>query len=1043
MKRFYPFARIDNSWYTVGLLALLLGLAAPGRAQVFYLTAGSGGSNPGGTTTSDDALTRIDYDGNNPVVIASAITGSPFLLALDGDATRAFIYESVPANRAIKVLDMSTGALIRSFAVNGAVTAMRYDAAADYLYYLTAGPDDAVVEAADALSRVHADGTGTQVLKPSLAAAPQLLVLNVGGGELYFYDDAPGARVINALSLASYAPTRTTAVTERVTGLEYDQGSNFIYYLTSGAANAQNAADALRRFRPDGSGAALVASSVTNSPRHLGLDAGNNRAFIYEGQTVSRGIRVINLTTGAQIGNYPVGSDITALATPTVATVVTGAASALTSTSATLGGTVTQTGGAGVTERGVVYSATNAVPTIGSATQLVLGSGTGSFSATASGLTLSTTYYVRAYAISTAGTAYSSVVAFTTTGPVVIWNGSVSTDWFDANNWTGGVPTPTLDALIPAGAPRYPLLTTGMPTAKTLTLDADGQLNQAGATLDLKGAFVTNGTYTATGGTVALSGTAPQAVGGAREARFWNLSVGTAGAVLSGPAALQRVLTLGANLSTNGNAFTLLSGPGGTALVVNSNGVVSGNATVQRYLDPRLNPGLGYRHYSAPVRNTTVADLVTAGFAPVLNLTYNTSPMPGTVSPFPTVYGYDQARLATVTSNLTPFDQGWFSLAASTDALAVGRGYTVQIGGGELVDFVGTLNNGDQTVGLSRNTGATAASAGWALLGNPYPAPLALNAVAAADRPNLDGASYVFETAGRYAGQYRTFANGLGGNPVVPVGQGFFVRVSAGQTSGGFTFRNSQRLTGFDATAMHRTTADLRPQVQLALQASSSGLRDNLYVYFETGATVGVDAQFDAVKLPNTTGLNLATQVAGTELAIDGRPLPVPGTPDLTVPLAVWGPATGAYTLDAAQLLNLPTGTRVYLRDRQAGVLIDLQQQPRYAFTLDASATTPRFELLFAQQAGVLGAAAAGLARQVALYPNPATTSVTVELPAALRHSPVSAILFDGLGRVVVRQLLPAGAAAHRLPLAAVPAGLYLLRLQTEAGVVVKKLVVN
>ena len=49
------------------------------------------------------------------------------------------------------------------------------------------------------------------------------------------------------------------------------------------------------------------------------------------------------------------------------------------------------------------------------------------------------------------------------------WTGSVSTDWFDANNWTGGVPT-----------------------AKTLNLNAGGQLNQSGATLDLKGAFITN-----------------------------------------------------------------------------------------------------------------------------------------------------------------------------------------------------------------------------------------------------------------------------------------------------------------------------------------------------------------------------------------------------------------------------------------------------------------------------------------------------------------------------------------------------------------------
>lgn len=133
----------------------------------------------------------------------------------------------------------------------------------------------------------------------------------------------------------------------------------------------------------------------------------------------------------------------------------------------------------------------------------------------------------------------------------------------------------------------------------------------------------------------------------------------------------------------------------------------------------------------------------------------------------------------------------------------------------------------------------------------------------------------------------------------------------------------------------------------------------------------------------------------------------------------------------------------MYLRDRQAGILINLQQQPRYAFTLDASATAPRFELLFTQQAGVLAAAAASLARQVALYPNPTTTLVTVELPAAIRHSPVSAILLDGLGRTVVRQPVPASAAAHQLPLVAVPTDLYLLRQQTEAGVVVKNLVVN
>ena len=157
------------------------------------------------------------------------------------------------------------------------------------------------------------------------------------------------------------------------------------------------------------------------------------------------------------------------------------------------------------------------------------------------------------------------------------------------------------------------------------------------------------------------------------------------------------------------------------------------------------------------------------------------------------------------------------------------------------------------------------------------------------------------------------------------------------------------------------------------------------------------------------------------------------------MPLAVRGPAPGAYALQADRLLNLLAGTHVYLRDHQAGAFIDLQQQPRYAFTLNASATAPRFELLFAQQLGVLEAVAARLARTVALYPNPDTASVTVELPAALRLAAVAATLLDGLGRAVVRQVLPAGAVAHRLSLAAVPVGVYSLRPQTAASVVVKK----
>ena len=84
-----------------------------------------------------------------------------------------------------------------------------------------------------------------------------------------------------------------------------------------------------------------------------------------------------------------------------------------------------------------------------------------------------------------------------------------------------------------------------------------------------------------------------------------------------------------------------------------------GNTTVQRAIDPSLNAGLGYRHYSSPVANTTVADLATTGFTPVLNPAYNSSPTPNDVVPFPTVFGYDQA-LVNRTNASSILRNGWY-----------------------------------------------------------------------------------------------------------------------------------------------------------------------------------------------------------------------------------------------------------------------------------------------------------------------------------------------------------------------------------------------
>lgn len=95
-----------------------------------------------------------------------------------------------------------------------------------------------------------------------------------------------------------------------------------------------------------------------------------------------------------------------------VATVATATPASVTSTTASLGGEVTDDGGATVTERGVCYNTTGTPTT--SDTKNTNGTGTGAFSETITGLTPGETYYVRAYAINSVGTAYGSEVEFST-----------------------------------------------------------------------------------------------------------------------------------------------------------------------------------------------------------------------------------------------------------------------------------------------------------------------------------------------------------------------------------------------------------------------------------------------------------------------------------------------------------------------------------------------------------------------------------------------------------------------------------------------------
>ena len=111
------------------------------------------------------------------------------------------------------------------------------------------------------------------------------------------------------------------------------------------------------------------------------------------------------------------GNEVSFTTAAVIPTLTTTAVSAITRTTATSGGNITSDGGSPVTARGVCWSTTANPTTANSFT--TNGTGIGSFTSNLTGLTPNTTYYVRAYATNSVGTAYGNQVSFTTS-PIVV-----------------------------------------------------------------------------------------------------------------------------------------------------------------------------------------------------------------------------------------------------------------------------------------------------------------------------------------------------------------------------------------------------------------------------------------------------------------------------------------------------------------------------------------------------------------------------------------------------------------------------------------------
>ncbi len=188
---------------------------------------------------------------------------------------------------------------------------------------------------------------------------------------------------------------------------------------------------------------------------------------------------------------------------------------------------------------------------------------------------LNSTMYYRAVITNGACVGNSPVHTVNVTNPTIsaspvstdlVWNGKVSNDWTNANNWwsyngtaygtAAAIPSSSTNVFIQGTSAcvlNQPTIATAAGYSKNITIETGATLTMNTGSLTVNGNWSKNGSFVAGTGTVTMNGTSAQTIAGNGTTTFNNLTINntSTGVSLSSPVEVQATLTM-----TNGNIAT-------------------------------------------------------------------------------------------------------------------------------------------------------------------------------------------------------------------------------------------------------------------------------------------------------------------------------------------------------------------------------------------------------------------------------------------------------------------------------------------------------
>ncbi len=359
----------------------------------------------------------------------------------------------------------------------------------------------------------------------------------------------------------------------------------------------------------------------------------------------------------------------------------------------------------------------------------------------------------------------------------------------------------------------------------------------------------------------------------------------------------------------------------------------------------------------------------------------------------------------------------------------VGQGYGVITSSSTTVSFIGTgINTSSQTRAITTDV------SNFNMVGNPFTSFLNLGDFFV-DNPKT---TVLAETEAYFwnGSSYDTKTSGLHSTYEIAPGQGFFIEAAV-DTNLTFDISDTNHLadTAEGADTFQKSS---RPEIHLFLSDGATSRYSN--IYYINGTTTGFDNGYDGklfggVSHPFALYTHLVSGSEGKHFQLQS--LPKDNYENMVIPIGINADAGKEITF-STETLNLPTGLKVYLEDRETNTFTRLDELGnKYTIILnETSHGIGRFYLHTTES--TLSSNTNSVFKNIRIYKTDHTTLRII----GLSPGKTTVKLFNMLGKQLLNSSFTTND-VHDISLPQLSTGIYLIQLESEKGTLNNKIILE